>query len=250
MIIPHRALAALTAALLATPLGAGAGDLEIAPTLVELSGEARTALVSVRNAGRRTMRYQIRAYDWAQATDGEMVLTPAKGLVVFPPLLELEPGETRNLRIGTDAALDAVERSWRLFVEELPRADTAAEANKVQVLARVGLPVFLAPQRKVARGQVVFVARDGARIRFAVRNVGTVRLRPSSVTFAVAKKDGGRVFERTLDAWYVLAGGERLYEVEVPAETCARAQGGSAVATASLDEGTIEARAADACRAP
>jgi fimbrial chaperone protein len=250
MIAPRRVLPALAAAALLAPLAARAGDLEIAPILVELAEDARTALVTVKNAGRQPMRYQARAYDWVQAPDGEMVLSPASGLVVFPPVLELEAGASRNLRVGTDAAPGEQERSWRLFVEELPRADAPPEANRVQVLARVGVPVFLAPRKAAARGEVAFGGRDGARLKFAVRNVGTVRLRPRAVTFALAAKDGARVLEKALDAWYVLAGGERVYEVELPADACARATGGAAVVEVALEQGRIEARSADACRAP
>jgi len=248
MVTLLRALRALSVAALVAPLPGGAGDLEIAPILVDLSSEARTALVAVRNAGRRTMRYQAKAFDWAQAPDGEMVLGPAKDLVLFPPLVELQPGETRNLRLGTDAPPGARERSWRLFVEELPHAAAAPEANRVRVLTRVGIPVFLAPQKKQAQAEIAFLPSEGGRVRFAIRNAGTVRLRPTSVTLALSAKDGARVYERTLDAWYVLAGGERVYAVEVPPDACARAA--EARAVAALEHGSIEVRTADACRGP
>ncbi len=248
MIAPSRALRALSLAVLAAPLVARAGDLEVSPILVELSSGARSALVTIRNTGRRTVRYQARAFGWAQERDGAMVLEPAKDLFLFPPLVELQPGESRNLRLGTDAAPGERERSWRLFVEELPRADAAPAANQVQVLTRVGVPVFLAPKVRTVKAELAFLPREGPRVRFVLRNAGTVHLRPRSVTFALEAKGGERVLERSLDAWYVLAGGERVYEADVPAAACARAAEGVVVAV--LDEGDIEAREAGLCRAP
>ena len=241
------ARALLVAAALA-PAAARGGDLDISPVNVELSANARTALMSLRNGGAGPARYQLRAYAWAQKPDGAMDLSPTRELVVFPPLLELAPGEARNVRLGTDAAPGAAERTWRVFIEELPRAATAEDVARVKVLTRIGVPVFLAPAAPVARGELVFLARDGARVRLALRNTGTVRLRPAAVSVALLAADGARVFEKALDPWYVLAGGERVYEVEVPAEACARAA--AVVASAALERGAIEARAAGACRGP
>lgn len=243
-----RAVRALLAAAALAPAVASAGAVDVSPVNVELSGKVRTALLSLRNGDGAPARYQLRAYAWAQKPDGAIDLSPTRELVVFPPLLELAAGEARNVRVGTEAAPGAAERTWRIFIEELPRAETAEDAARVRVLTRIGVPVFLAPAKAVERGELAFLGRDGARIRLALRNTGTVRLRPRSVTLALAGADGSPVFERSLDGWYVLAGGERVYEVEVPAEACARAV--TVVATAALERGAIEARAAGACRDP
>jgi fimbrial chaperone protein len=239
------AAAALAAALAAAP--AAAGDLELTPILVDLSASTRTSLVKLRNAGGAPMRYQVKAYAWAQGNDGKMDLQPARDLVVFPPLVELASGEARNLRVGAEATPGAAERAWRLVVEELPRRDVAP-GTQVQVLTRVTVPVFFAPARAAASGELVFLSRDGGKVRFTLRNTGTVRLRPTEVTLALRAKDGAAVLERPLDAWYVLAGGERVYEVELPADACAKAA--QVVVTAALDAGAIEARAQGACRGP
>ncbi|WP_242343675.1 fimbrial biogenesis chaperone [Anaeromyxobacter terrae] len=243
-----RAARALLVLAALAPTAARAGDLDVSPVNVELSGGARTALMSLRNGGGAPARYQIRAYRWAQKPDGAMDLSPTRELAVFPPLLELAAGEARSLRIGTDVAPAAAERTWRIFIEELPRAESAEDAAHVRVLTRIGVPVFLAPTARVERGELAFLGRDGSRVRFALRNPGTVRLRPRSVSLALVAADGARLFERSLEAWYVLAGGERVYEVEVPAEACARAA--TVVASAALERGAIEARAPGACRDP
>lgn len=244
MFAPLRFVCALS---FVAPLAAGAGDLEIAPILVELSPDSRTALVTVRNTGTRSMRYQARVFAWAQEGDGRMALGPATDLFLFPPLLELQPGESRNLRLGTDAASGPVERSWRLFVEELPGADSGAATNQVRVLTRVGVPVFLAPRARVSKAEISFLPAEGARVRFTLRNAGTIRLRPRSVTVTFRTAAGEPVLERSLEAWYVLAGGERVYAVEVPPGVCARTA--DLIAVAALEDGAIVGRAAG-CRAP
>ncbi len=238
------ALAALAAA-----RPAPAAEIEVSPVVVELGPRQRTALLTVRNAGAEPARFQAKAFTWTNGADGAMKLAPTREVAVFPPLLELAPGEVRNLRVGTDAPVAAAERAWRLTVEELPREDAPGSGVRVRVLTRVGLPVFLAPASPpIARGEVVFVERANGRIRFTVRNTGTVRLRPSAVRLALVSGQGETVFERALEPWYLLAREERIYEVEPPPGACERAA--EMVATVQLETGPITGRAPRACRGP
>lgn len=244
LVVPALALAAGAAA-----FPAAAAELEVSPVVLELGPRQRTALLTVRNAGAEAARFQAKAFSWTNGTDGAMRLSPTRELAVFPPLLELAPGESRNLRIGTDAPVASVERAWRLTVEELPREDAPPAGVGVRVLTRVGLPVFLAPSSPgVTRGEVVFVERAKGRIRFTVRNTGTVRLRPTSVALALVSGQGETVFEKPLQPWYVLAHEERIYEVEPPAGACERAA--EMVVTVQLESGPLGGRAPGACRGP
>lgn len=242
-------VAALVIAAIASVLPAAAAELEVSPVVVELGPGQRTALLTVRNAGPAPTRLQAKALSWRNGTDGRMTVAPTRELAIFPPLLELAPGETRNLRVGTDAPADAVERAWRLTVEELPREDAPPSGMRVRVLTRVGLPVFLAPSSgAVARGEVQFVERAKGRIRFALRNTGTVRLRPSSAALALVSGGGETVFEKPLETWYLLPREERVYEVEPPPGACERAA--EMVVTFQTEGGPVVGRAPGACRGP
>jgi fimbrial chaperone protein len=107
---------------LASGLGgrARAGDLEVNPVRVALSRGARSAVVAVRNAGTEATRLEVRIYAWEQSPSGEMKLTPTEEVVAFPPLLQLGPGERRNVRVGAKVEPGAAEKAYRLFVEEMP----------------------------------------------------------------------------------------------------------------------------------
>jgi fimbrial chaperone protein len=242
-------LALAVSALAASALPIRAAELDISPVVVELAAGRRTALLTVRNAGATSARFQAKASSWTNGADGKMKLAPTREVAVFPPLLELAPGESRNLRVGTDLPPAAVERAWRLTVEELPREDGPPDGARVKVLTRIGLPVFLAPAAEpVSRGEIVFLERAGGRIRFAVRNTGTVRLRPSAVSLALVSGRGEAVFEKPLEPWYLLAREERIYEVEPPPGTCERAA--EMVVTVQLERGPLTSRAPGACRGP
>jgi fimbrial chaperone protein len=204
------------------PAPARGGELEVSPILVELEAGRRTSLLSVRNGSQGRMRYQIRAFSWAQDLDGKMQLDPTSDVVVFPPLLELAPGEARKIRIGTSAVPGPQERSYRVFIEEMPFAETPGAGPQVRVLTRVGIPLFVSPQRVDSRGEVAILSVGGGRMSFTVRNTGTVRLRPTAIEVSGIGPDGENTFTTPVDPWYVLARGERHYEAELPKESCGR----------------------------
>jgi fimbrial chaperone protein len=221
------------------PACAAAGDLDITPVVVDL-GRARSTLVTVKNAAKEPGRYELHAFAWDETPLGQMKLEPSADLLVFPRVLDLAPGQERKIRIGTTAAPGDRERTWRVFIEEILPAATAEEATRLRTRLRVGLPVFLAPQRPLAGGEIAGLGVEHAKVTFLVRNGGTVRIRPSSVRVVATDATENPIFEKTFDGWYVLAGGDRLYEIDLPAEVCAKAR--SVTATAATDRQTIEAR--------
>jgi fimbrial chaperone protein len=211
-------LAAL-AALVAVP--ARAAEVQLNPVVVSLSPAARSAMVSIRNQGREAVRFELQARAWGQDPAGEMLLEPTADLAVYPPVLALGPGEERNIRIGAATQFGPLEKTYRVFVQEMAPPEKPEGAARVQVLSRIGLPVFLAPARPVERAVLVDLAAKGGKASFVLRNEGTVHVRPTAVKLVGRGKDGKPAFERDLSAWYVLAGGTRAYEVEIPADACA-----------------------------
>jgi fimbrial chaperone protein len=170
-----------------------------------------------------------------------MQLSPTEEVIVFPPLVTIGPGEERNLRVGTTAEAGPAEKSYRIFLEELPPPERPGERSQVRVLSRIGIPVFVAPLRTEARAALAELSLVKGRATFALRNTGTVRVRPSRVRLEGRGADGKALFARDLDAWYVLAGGERRYEVPLPAERCAEVR--ALAVEAALEKEVLRARA-------
>jgi fimbrial chaperone protein len=244
----HAALLLALVALVGAPTAARAAELSVSPILVELSARTPTALLTLRNEGARPVRLQVQTHAWSQDATGEMALPATQELVAYPPILELAPGASRNVRIGTTARTDAAERSFRLIVEELPAAQTDAAGAAVHVLTRLSIPVFVAPVAPQAKAELS-ATREGRRVRFTLRNTGTVRVRPSSIRAALRGDDDRALETREEQAWYVLAGGVRDYEIEVPATTCPATR--RVELTVLLEHETLTASAPvppDACR--
>ncbi|HSK11493.1 MAG TPA: fimbria/pilus periplasmic chaperone [Vicinamibacterales bacterium] len=189
------------------------GRFSVNPTLVVFSDKATSALLSLTNEGQEPMRFQLGAFGWSQAPDGEMQLWPTEDIVFFPQILALAPGESRNIRVAVLADVGASERAYRLFIEQLPPSEAERKPGIVHVLTRVGIPIFLEPASVVRRGELqdVTVAEDS--LRFAVANTGTVHFVPQSVTVRGVTATGSVVFEHRVPSWYVLAGHTSTFQV-------------------------------------
>src|SRR5207245_4043546 len=136
---------------LAVSCAARAGGLNVTPIQIHLSPSTTKAMLAWRNDGAETVRYQVSATSWNQTSRGEMQLAPTGDVVVLPALFTLKPGEERNVRVGVGTPFGPVEKTYRVFVEELPPAEKPRSASEVRVLTRVGVPVFVAPSKAVER---------------------------------------------------------------------------------------------------
>src|SRR5204862_1454393 len=106
--------------------------------------------------------------------------------------------------------------------EEMPplQAVGTTGGNGVQVLTKMGVPIFVRPAKEATTAAISGVEQHDGAVNFSLSNSGTVHFVPSQI--AVRGLAGSNtLFERTLDGWYVLAGGHRDFTVAVPKEDCA-----------------------------
>lgn len=197
------------------------GAFHLSPVRVELTGARKTGLITLRNGESERARFQVTAYAWTQTAGGEVKLEPTRDVSFFPSLFVLEPGQSRQIRIGVSAPAAAVERTWRVIVEQLPDG-TGTQAGAVRVLTRMSIPVFLSPAHGDAQIRLDAPAVADGRVSFALRNEGAVHDMLKPVKVVGRDADGRVVFERTEAGWYLLAGGERRYDLDLPADACPR----------------------------
>jgi fimbrial chaperone protein len=221
--------------LVGMPAAARAATFSVNPTQIHLSPSTTSRLLTLRNESGQVIRFQLSAFQWAQDPDGQMQLTPTTDVVFYPELLMLAPGEERRVRIGVTARAGTVEKTYRVFVQELPPLEGSEQAGGVAVLTRMGIPIFLEPPKRAAQAQLRDAALEGRRLSFALANSGTVHFVPERIHVRGLDAAGAMRFEHELNGWYILAGGHQRFWVELPVELCA--------SIASL---AIEARIGDA----
>jgi fimbrial chaperone protein len=226
----------------------------VTPTRLVLRPSQTSTSLLLKNESNETIRFQVSAFSWTNAIDGEMKLEPTKEIVFFPALFPIAPGQTRRVRVTTSERATTHERAYRLIVEQLPsRAGPRAEGG-VEMMTRLNVPLFLEPGARVARATLDHVAlRDGA-LTFDVHNTGTVHVRFNEIVVKGLSSEGAPAHEQRVPGWYLLPGETRLYQLPLDPHVC-RALASVILTTtfAQMPGQTLEERAAvdaGACKAP
>lgn len=223
MALGAAALLLLLAAATILPRPARAADFTVNPIQIFLSGQTQSAILTIQNTSTEPLRFQLNAFAWAQDSGGQMLLTPTSEIIFFPRLLSLAAGEQRIVRVGTSAPPGPIERTYRIFVEELPpQAQSAASAGQVRVLARMGIPIFVEARAGRAELRLSPPELRPGRLVFELRNTGTKHIVPQSIRIRGQGPGGETVWQGEQEGWYVLAGQQRIYEMALPREECTR----------------------------
>lgn len=233
----------LGAALVAVPVrSARASDFHVNPVRIDLDEKTRTGLISIDNPGPEPLRLQVSVFAWTQDAQGKVQLTPTRDLTYFPSLLTVEPGESRNIRVGGQLPVQSTERTYRLIVEQLPPAVTQSSVGtQIRMLTRMSIPLFVAPSERTPRGNVAGLALSQGTLSFALRNEGNTHVFAKKARVQARDAHGETVLDQEQAGWYVLAGGERRFTLPIPRELCPRLHSVSVEVT--TDSGSFPATA-------
>lgn len=224
----------LAALLLASGLAA-AGNFGVSPTRLDFEKGTRSAVIEVSSEDEQKLSFQVKLFEWTQDADGKDVYRDSQDLIWFPQIFALNPREKRIIRIGLKgtAPQPALEKTYRLFIEEIPPPSAVASGAEVKVVLRFGVPLFVAPavpKRSFAIDSVQ-VARGKVMVR--VRNEGTQSAKFDSVR---VQRENNLVAEA--QGWYILAGTTRTFEVPIDAAKCPPA--GTLEAVASTEGASLK----------
>ena len=211
-----------------TPSAGFPANFSITPTSLDLSNGAKSGAFSVINSGNDKLNCQIEVKEWSQDANGKDVYTEARDMVYFPKIMTVNPNEQRAIRIGVKGAPSLQERTYRLFVEEIPSPKKAIDEKSegkitagLTIAFRYAIPIFVRPVRQHESGSIEQVDMLKGTIRALVRNTGNIHFKLLGVTFRGKAADGNVLFSQEVAGWYVLQGLSRAYEVNVPRELCA-----------------------------
>lgn len=210
---------------LAPARNAEASAFRVTPIRVNFNSRTTSALMTLINESQDELRFQVSVFEWQQKDQtGEMDLTPTRDIVFFPSLLTLKPGEERKVRVGTTKKSGAVEKTYRIFFEELPPLETPeTQGAQVRIITKLGVPVFIDPDKVAASGDVANIALADGKLVFDVTNSGNVHFLTRGVRVTGLASDGKPVFQKQREGWYVLRQGFRRYDLELTKTECAQA---------------------------
>lgn len=205
-------------ALLLPPAWAAAAGLQVTPLRVHLSADSPAGALTLRNHGDRPRVIQAEVVRWTQEA-GEDVHADTEDVLVTPPIFTLEPGESQVVRMGYTAgngeAGAAIEQAYRIYLQESPPPDEA-EGAQLQLLLRLGVPLFIAPEGReqtALQWTVEPLAEGGLEIRAA--NQGNVHTLIQELRVAAGTPDSDERRVATLGTHrYLLPGQASSWHID------------------------------------
>ena len=229
-----RPLVALLLAVVVVP-AASAGQFGVSPIRVDLDRNSKSGAITVSNdEDADSLRVQMRLFEWTQDAEGKDVYQESQDLVYFPRLMVLEKGQQKLVRIGLRTPAITQEKTYRLFVEELPSPPTpgSVTGSRVAIAVRFGVPVYLKPAKEEIRAEIVKLDVSKGVLHVGVRNTGNTHFTIKTVTAT-----SGKSFSREMAGWYLLAGVTRDHAIELPQADCTRL--GKLVVTVATDQAEL-----------
>ncbi len=216
-------LAALCCALFASSL-AMAGEFSVNPIRLELGAAVRSGVIGVRNEGKDKLSFQLQAMEWTQDASGNDQYADTRDLVFFPKIMTVEPGEEGLVRVGSKNAVVPTERTYRLFIEELPGVAKTPEGSgaQINVLIRFGAPIFVTPLKPQDSLEIESFKLTKGVLSISAKNTGNRHQFVQGIHLKGTDGGGNEVYALTLADRYLLTGTAKSYTTAIAADQCAK----------------------------
>ncbi len=210
---------------LLTAVSAIAGQFSINPMIVELGSKDKSGVITIRNQEKDSqINFQVSPFEWTQDAKGDDIYTQTKDLVVFPRILTIDAAEERIIRIGMKGPHTANEKTYRIFIEEIPSPlqQKNRQSTNIGIYLRITPPVFIKPLTEKASGAIEDMSLKNGKIQVSIRNTGNVYFRIYTVTFKGKTSKDEVLYKQEIPGWYLLYGKSRIYGTSIPLDICKR----------------------------
>jgi fimbrial chaperone protein len=197
-----------------------AANFDIKPIKIYFDAQTRIEKLTVKNLSDENFNLQIKAYKWTQNEKGEDLYEDTNDIILFPKIVSLKQGEERIVRVGTNLSAGTIERTYRIYLEQMPPAEDEARGANVRMLMRIGVPVFISPVTKDEKGDVESVSLKNGKAEIKVKNSGNLHFIVSSININGMDSEGKSIYATELGGWYILNNRSKVYETSIPEEKC------------------------------
>ena len=203
---------------------ATAGEFSVNPIRLDLGVSARSGVIAIKNEDPQKLGFQIEAKEWTQDAAGKDQYTDTDALIFFPKIMSVEPGETGLIRVGAKATAVPTEKTYRLFIEEMPGATKKLEGSgaQINVLIRFGAPVFVAPLKPQDSLDIESFGLIKGNVTISAKNTGNRHQVVQGIELTGIDAGGNEVYALTLADRYLLTGSAKTYSAAIPADKCAK----------------------------
>jgi len=196
------------------PCKVQAVSLYVSPVRVVLTPSRPVSSLTLGSNEETEVAVQAEVLAWSQE-NGQDVYKPTRDVLVNPTIFRVPPGGQQIVRLGLQVPVDATERSYRIFLQQLPRDQAltreAGSGAQLQTLLRLAVPIFVPPpeprQEVQWRLQATAPPPPGtsrpSRYTLTLDNRGTSHLQLKQIL--VRRESGTELLRKSLSL-YVLPG--------------------------------------------
>ena len=202
-----------------------AGDWRVTPIKVVFDRNQKSDIVTVSNEGSENIRMQVNAMEWTQDGEGKDLYSATDDLIFFPKILQLEKNEKRIIRLGIKVPAKEAEKTYRLFIREIPgQKEDEGKEVRVAIAIRFGLPVFVSPMKEEVKGEVEKAELLEGKLNLRIKNPGNTHFTVRNIKARGAGKSGEETFLMETAGWYILHDTSKAYTMEIPPGTCKKTE--------------------------
>lgn len=194
-------------------------EWRVTPIRLDLGKDAKSGVLTVINEGDDKLHVQMKAYEWTQDPDGKDQYTETNDIIFFPKIMVFEKKEERIIRVGIKMPAVAKEKTYRLFIEEIPEPKKT-EGVRVAIAIRFGVPIFVKPLKEEAKGEIKKIELSKGTLNIIIKNTGNTHFIINSIALKGKTPGEEEKLSRELSGWYLLSGASRLYTTSIPGEVC------------------------------
>lgn len=194
-------------------------NFSINPIRIFFEGGKKTDILTIKNESEKIVALQNNAVAWTQDEKGDNIYSPTEDILFFPKLLEINPGEKKIIRIGKKVARSDTEKTYRLFIEEIPD-NSKLETTAVRILMKVGIPIFIAPVKAAASGVIENIELSKGSLRLGVKNEGNTHFIIKSMKVAGTDGAGKEAYAVEKAGGYLHHGKSKEFTFAIPKDVC------------------------------
>jgi len=201
------------------PCLAFSGEFRVTPIRLDFDRGTKSGVVTIVNEGGDKLNVQMKAFEWTQNADGKDQYTETNDIIFFPRIMALGKNEEKILRAGIKIPATTREKTYRLYIEEIPEPKKAEGVN-IAIAIRFGVPIFVKPLKEEVKGEIEKVELSKGVLNVLIKNRGNTHFIIQSIDVRGKNTKGEEIFSKELSGWYLLSGVSRLYTTPIPQEVC------------------------------
>lgn len=202
---------------------ASAGSFKAVPVKLFMDAQSETTILKIINQGDEKVTIQLDAKTWRQNDMGKDVYNETGDIIFFPKIATIEKNEEQIIRIGYQGMQENREKTYRLFMQELPVSKPGEMALKFALT--ISIPIFVQPSTEAPADWTAEAAGlSEETLKVKVKNSGNRHIMVSKIKAVGLDESGAEVFSADVAGWYTLAGISKIFQFPVPYGDCLKVQ--------------------------